>query len=558
MKPSGAEDKSALFPVWLLRSKVSPTRQRVDLLERPSLTLKLHQSLDATVSVINAPAGYGKSTLLSHWRQILLEEGHTVCWLSLGKQDNDAMHLLTYLAFSLAEGGLEFDFEGTGLDRQFSNLSERDFLSLIIHFVAEHDRRLVLILDDFENLGEEVVDTVINPIVEYAPENLHIAIATRDDSRLRISNLETKGQAVRFGVNQLKFTPIELNDFLADELSGQTIQRLFKVTEGWPVAIQMIRSAVKVESDIDRIMGDLRGDAAHITAYLSEEVLSNLAPELQTFLMDISLVDRVDCDLADELRGRPDSHRLFNQVKTLDALVQPIDMVDGAFRLHPLFREHLYERLSVSRPDHLKALHLRAADWFSENGDLVEAVRHCVLGGDPSHAIGIIDRVGGVMIWFKEGLTRLRAIMRLLDEQTVLGDWRLALIQCLLCIKDGQVAQARQLYDAIKASSGVSYRDLTELGEPAQIHEFAMMEIVISIYEGKPISQAYCDQLEAKVTSLDEREVAVRSNLLTFLCVGYLQRGEFGAARRWGELAIPAFMAYGSLYGMAYIYFHLG
>jgi LuxR family maltose regulon positive regulatory protein len=247
-KGSSSPTRSSLFPLWLLRSKVSPTRQRVDLLERPSHTLKLHQSFDATLSLIHAPAGFGKSTVLSNWRELLLEEGHKVCWLSLGKQDNDPLQLLNYIAFSLAEGGVDFDIGGTGLELQFSELSEHDFLSLIIHFIAEQDDRVVLILDDFENLDSDVVNRVINPLLEYAPENLHISIATRDDSKLKISNLEAKGRAVRFGANQLKFTPIELTDFLADEHESHIIQKLFKLTEGWPVAIQMIRSAIHSDS----------------------------------------------------------------------------------------------------------------------------------------------------------------------------------------------------------------------------------------------------------------------------------------------------------------------
>ncbi|MEJ8567689.1 LuxR C-terminal-related transcriptional regulator [Elongatibacter sediminis] len=558
MKPATATDKPALFPVWLLHSKTSPTRQRVDLLERPSLTLKLHQALDATVSVIHAPAGYGKSTLLSNWRDLLLAEGHTVCWLSLDRQDNEALHLLIYIAFSLVEGGVAFDSDSAGFDRTVSELSERDLLSLIIHWAAEHPNQVVLILDDFDHLKAEVIDSVIHPLLEYAPDNLHIAIATRDDSHLKVSSLEVKGQAVRFGASQLRFTPMELNDFLADELDNQTIQKLFKVTEGWPVAIQMIRSAVQSEKDVERIMDDLTGDATNIASYLSEEILSNLDEGLRDFLMDISLVDRIDTEFADYLRGQPGSHVLLGRARVLDTLVLPVDTMDGTFRLHPLFREHLYERLAASRPDRLKTLHLSAADWFSSREDLVEAVRHCVLAGEPEHAIGIIQRVGGVMIWFREGLTRLRAVMRLLEDQAVFDDWRLAMIRCLLYIKDGQVHQARQLYDSVTARADIEFAGLSQLGADDQVDEFAILEMGISIYEGKPISQASCRQLEARVASLDEKEFAIRGNLLTFLCVGYLQRGEFSEARRYGELAIPAFMAAGSLYGTAYIHFHLG
>lgn len=558
MKDQKLAAQSSFFPVWLLRSKVSPTRQRVDLLERRSHTLKLHQSLDATLSLIHAPAGYGKSTLLSNWRRLLLDEGHAVCWLSLEKQDNDPLQLLTYLAFSLTTGGVPFDTRQSGLEYQLSDLSKRDFLSLIIHFIAEQDRKVVLILDDFENLQADAVTRVIYPLLDHAPDNLHVSIATRDDSALKISSLEAKGRAVRFGAGRLKFTPMELSDFLSDEYDNQTIAQMFRLTEGWPVAIQMIRSAISVESDVERIMSDLGGDATQIAAYLSEEVISSLDPELQDFLMDISLVDRVECGFADYLRQQLNSQASFNKARSLDALVLPVDSVEFTYRLHPLFREHLYEKLTLTRPDRVKALHLRAADWFSQKGDLVEAVRQCVMAGEPGAAVAIVERAGGVLIWFQEGLTRLRAIEQLLDEKTILSDARMAMIRCLMHIKDGQVNQARQLFDEMVSRSEAPVVDLQQPGASSAIHECAIMEIVISIYEGKPISEATCLQLEKKIAELDEIDSAVKANLLTFLCVGNLQLGLFREARSFGAQAIRHFSSAASIYGKAYIHFHLG
>lgn len=547
-----------MFPVWLLRSKVSPTRQRVDLLDRESHTLKLHQALDARLSLIHGPAGYGKSTLLAHWRKLLVADGYKVCWLSLDRQDNDPVQLLSYIAFALATGGVSFGSDDTGVKFGLSERSERELISLIIHFVAETDQPVVLILDDFEHLEADIVEQIIEPLLEYAPDNLHVSIATRDDSHLKISRLEAKGQAVRIGPAQLRFTPIELNDFLASEYDSQTIAELFRRTEGWPVAIQMVRSAIRSEGDIERILGDLSGDATHIANYLSEEVIGNLDPRLQQFLMDISLTDRVDCEYADFLLERSDSYVLFNEARVLDALVQPVDDVEATYRLHPLFREHLYNRLSVSDASRLRKLHLRASAWFTERGNLVEAVRHSVLGGDEAHGIEILGRAGGVMLWFKEGLTRLRLIMGMFDEQTIVNDFTLAPIRCLLYIKDGEVAQARQLHDATVARNNVMVHDLAQPGIRSSVHEFVLMEIVISIYEGKAISDQVLSDLNDKVNSLGDEDDAVRGNLLTMLCVGNLQRGYFEEARRFGELSQAYFKRVGSVYGATYIYFHLG
>jgi len=558
MKKPAIDPTKTLFPGWLLRSKVSPTKQRVALLERRSHTLKLHQSLDATLSLIQAPAGYGKSTILSNWRDLLLDEGHRVCWLSLGREDNDPLQLLTYIAFSLAEGGLDFEAGNTGLAYNFRELSLRDFLGVIIHIIAEQDSRVVLVLDDFENLESEAVNDIIHPILDYSPDNLHVAIATRDDSKLRISSLETKGQAIRFGANQLKFTPMELNDFLADELDSQTIQRLFKITEGWPVAIQMIRSAISIEGDVERVLCNLTGDTTNIASYLSEEILNNLDPAVQNFLMDISLVDRVDCEFADYLREESDSYTLFYEARVLDTLLLPVDNVETTYRLHPLFREHLYEKLTLTHPVRTKVLHLRAAEWFFERGNLVESVRQCVMAGEPQRSVQFISQSGGVMIWFKEGLKRLRAIIRLLDEETILNNWKIALIQCLLNIKDGKVSQARQLYDAIVAQ-GEGHNQFSQQSEnPTAIPDIVILGMALALYEGKQIPKASYRLLEKIVSETNPDEDAVVGNYGSFLCVANVQRGRFAEARKFGEMAIPAFMSAGSQYGIAYIYFHFG
>ena len=558
MKNPATVPPGSLFPLWLLRSKVSPSKQRVDLLERRSHVLKLHQSLEATLSLIQAPAGYGKSTILSNWRDLLIEEGIRVCWLSLGKQDNDPMQLVTYIAFSLAEGGVDFEASNTGIELNYSDLSLREFLSVIMHIIAEQDSRVVLVLDDFENLDAEVIRAVIDPLLEYAPDNLHVAIATRDDSKLKVSSMESKGQAVRIGASQLKFSPIEMNDFLSSELDSQAIHKVLKITEGWPVAVQMIRSAISIEGDVDRILNNLTGDATSIAAYLSEEILNALDPGVQSFLMDISLVDQVDCVFADYLRDETNSHACFNRARALDTLLLPVDNVESTFRLHPLFREHLCERQMINNPDRAKSLHLRAAEWFSEKGDLVESVRHCVLADELQLSVRFIAKAGGVMMWFKEGLTRLRAVIHLLDDQTIFNNWQIALIQCLLDIKNGKVNQARQLYDDILAQGEGHIQALQQSGGSPIIPDIVVMGIVLSVYEGKQISESFYQQLESIVSQTPTDDDAAVANYCTFLCVANLQRGRFAEARKFGEMAIPAFLSAGSQYGVAYINFHFG
>ena len=419
MKEKHEPEIISLFPIWLMRSKVYPTRQRVDVLQRPSLIKQLDASLDATLSLVCAPAGYGKSTLYADWRNKLLLGSVKACWLSLEQEDNDTFQLLTYIAYSLYEGGVDFSGAGVTEKFHFSDLSARTLLNIIQRVIEAEDEKIVLIFDDFENLNEETIDRVIQPLLTYAPANLHIAVASRDDRRLKVAKLEMEGLALRLPARSLNFTADELRLFFEDYLPTETIGEIQRLTEGWPVAVQMLRSSVKADRDIDRVLASMTSSSSVITTYLSEQIFRGLDSNLQNFLMDISLMDGISCELADYLRKTDDSEALFDACHTLSTLVLPVEQVRNTCRLHPLFREYLHHKLLITRADRASTLHLRAANWFAGKGNLVRAVRHAVQAGNSRRALEIIEQQGGVILWLREGLTRLRTALGLLDENTI-------------------------------------------------------------------------------------------------------------------------------------------
>lgn len=558
MRKTAANIQNPLFPSWMLRSKASASRQRVDLIARPSLTRILNRSLGARVTLLEAPAGYGKTTLLNSWRQTLREEGHQVCWLSLDRQDNDPVQLLSYIAFAVHEGGLPFEVGDGGPALQISDLSEREILGRILHAIAECPDRVVLMLDEFETLTATTVDRVIHPFLDYAPDNLHVAIASRGDNALRIARLETRGQAVRIGASQLSFTMADLTTMLTGQCDRNAIRRLFDLTQGWPAAIQLIRSACDVGATITHMLANPVKCANHLSSYLADEVLSGLGEETLDLLTGISLVDQVEGELADHLCGRVDSHAILRSVKALDAFLQPGDSGAVTLRLHPLIREHLYARLASNAPARLRELHLRAADWFSRQGNLVEAVRHCVVAGDSTHATSLIVAAGGLKIWFLEGLTRLRAIMRMLSEEIVLRDQNLTLIHCLLEIKSGRVSRARQIFDTHIGAAPARDEGKPGAQSADRMPDTLMMEIVLSIYEGKLVAPAARRQIEAALEHLPAREEVMRGQLLTLLCASAVQEGRYADARLICEAALTAYDHSGVIYGASYIHLHLG
>lgn len=549
---------TGLFPIWMMKSKVHPTRQRIDLLERNLLLNKLENCLDAAVSVIQAPAGYGKSTLMTSWRSRLLKANNKVCWLSLDREDNEVFQLLTYIAFSLAEAGVDFKSAELKDSSFFEDLSPRKFLSLINHAIETNETKVILILDDFENLDSDVVDNVIKPLLNYAPANLHIAIATRADQALKISNLEARGLVNRIDADYLRFTIDELDIIFSNYLSKAQIKKIYRITEGWPVTVQMIRNHVSHTQQLDILLDNFQLNTKGLTAYLSEQIIANLNSEQQDFLLEISILDRVSVSLANHLRCQDNSAAMFDIAKQLSTLVLPVEGVKLTYRLHPLFRDYLYSNLTTNHIEKARKLHLQAASWFTLKGNLIQAVSHCVKAGEPQLAVKKIQEAGAVSLWPKEGLTRLRAVIKLLDEQCVSTNPRITLIRCLIDIKDGNVFHARSVFNAALNNYTQIGNKLENKDKQRCEHEILLIESLLVLYEGRTLSSQMLNRLNDNIKTIRPDEHAILSHHFSALCVANAQRGLFTEARDYAAKALTACQSFNSVYGEIYLCFHLG
>ncbi len=541
------------FPEWLITAKVHPAMQRADLLPRDPLTTRLDRELNGSLTLLHAPAGYGKSTALVGWRRSLLTRQVNVAWLSLDKDDNDPYQLVLYLALSLFVAGVDLSQYDIGSSSTDDWRSARRLLNCLHGAVERHDRRVVLMLDDFENLSVETVDEIIDPLVRYAPHSLQIAIASRNDTRLKISDLELRGQVHRVGAEDLRFTLEELVEFLHPGLDKAQIRMVFKLTEGWPVVVQLLKTATRSRQRAADLLQNLAGVGGKMAGYLSEQVFGDLSDETRAFLADISIVDRINPDLADFLRERDDSAAFFYKLRHLDALVTPLDGTKRTWRLHPLFREYLYDFLSLENRDRAIHLHRRAARWFGDRDRLVHSVRHFVNAHDQESGAQAIENSGGLMRWLSEGLTPFRSALGLLEQETVHSRPRLALIQCLILMKTGRSHEARRLYESMVDELGER-----ETLERALAYEMIVIESLLYAYDARGLSDEFLHKLEQSRAALPQDQPVFRGHHFTVLCGLNSSCGYFSRARRFGDEAIGAFREAGSIYGEIYIHIHLG
>ncbi|WP_290741286.1 LuxR C-terminal-related transcriptional regulator [Haliea sp.] len=547
----------ALFPPWLVPAKVYPPVPRVDVLIRRGLELKLNEGLSRQATILRAPAGYGKSTLLSSWLQHLPCEAAACCWLALDEDDDDERQLLVYLAFSLYQAGVLRLGEDDGVTLQ-GEVVPRQILTLIQRSIEALSEPVLLILDDFEQLSGSTVRSVIQRLLRYAPENLHLFVATRDDSALDVSRLEVEGAVLRVDAAALQFTLPEIRELFADQLPAGVIEDIYRRTGGWPVVVQMLRSALSSERDHDRLLQELDSDAATLSAYLAHQILDGLAPADQQFLMSLSPLERVDCVMADFVREATDSLARVHQLKHLHCLIRSISSPGETVELHPLLRDHLYRRLQLQAPELLRRLHGRIAEWHARELDLVNAVRHSVLADEPDRAIDIIESMGAISLWLREGITRIRLALRLLNPEVIGRSPLLLLLQAIIEVKDGMVFKASQTYRSAEhlAVGDQSIRPSSASG--ALLNDFRQIDAYLAIYSGHQIQETSYRALLDSTAEIDREGPGCRAFHYNLLCVVHTQQGDFRSARLYAREAIRNFREIGSLYGESYLYFHQG
>lgn len=547
-------DTHNVFPPWLVPAKAVPDRQHISLTPRKELIRQLNTGLEGKLTVITAPAGYGKSTLMGLWRNVLQDRGGAVAWLCLDEDDNDPVSLATYLVFALSEAGFSEPLRAlypTGF-----HLAERPktVLGIISAVLAKTDEKLVFILDGLEKLENPVIKEIISPLIRHSPENLHLAITSQTKDKLPLSDLKFQGMVNEITMAQMKFTPFEIEEFLGEHLSRKMLNRVGQKTEGWPVALQLVKTALLQNSDHKKFIDGFKGDQGDLKNYISERVLGKLSPSQKDFLLDISILEQIDADRIDYIRNTQNSRLLLDELKSLELLCVAPENSDGGYRLHPLLREALLSELAHLKADHLKTLHLRAADLFMEKDHLIQSIRHALSAEAPQRAADILEKVGGPLLWSREGISRVRMAHDLLPVKIVESRPLLYLLRALVLFKEGHINDARHIYNRV----------CHDMDKPGNDHsddlEYSLVIIATSlaIYEGTSLSEEMSKKLLAPLERISANGKDQAGFICTVLCLFNLQKGNFTEARKAGEKAIIQFQKEKSYINEAYIYIHFG
>jgi len=400
----------------LLQSKIQIPGVRPSLITRPRLLEFLNQGLTHKIILISAPAGFGKTTLLADW---LKTTSLPAAWLSLDEDDNDFARFLSYLTAALQ--GLDPSLDDTALDLLQTPQPglKKAALATLLNQIERVQIESLLVLDDYHFLHDPEIHQALDYLVNYLPPTLHLVISTRADPPLGLARLRAQGTLLEIRLDDLRFSEEEAGDFLSQELSQPIpeagISLLTSRTEGWISGLQMAAISLRGKEDPESFIQSFSGSNKYILDYLIEEVLQRQDPEIQEFLLQTSLLERLNGELCDHLLGRSGSQEILEALEKANLFLIPLDERRAWYRYHKLFRDLLNLRLSLDQANQIAGLHIKASIWYEDQDWPDQAIEHALQSGDHNRAAGLIAREAEHTLMRSEANTYRRWISHLPD-----------------------------------------------------------------------------------------------------------------------------------------------
>lgn len=541
---------------WLVRAKVSPPRLPLNVCRREDLLHRLVADGNNRIVVLDAPAGFGKTLLLSQLREVHCSRGRRVAWLCVDETDEPEM-FITYLAFAFHCCGVGMLETGL-LSSSFHGVRTAYSLGRLLNRIEIGDADCVLILDDVERMRADTITDVLNPLLRIQPDNLRVCIAFRSNPGVSLSNLRVQGGLVTLLPGDLKFTRGEITRWFGGHLEGRLLDSVLERTAGWPVALQLVRIGTDPSKPLAEQLTRFAWTGREPATYIREQLLSQLSPPQAGFLRDTSILDSVRADIADSLRGTADSHMIMQQLHTtLEGIFVPLE--DGeAWRFHPLIRECLFEELREAYPDRFRELNRAAATWLSLHGQGLSAMRHALLAGAPDQAAAIFEDMGASQLWLHEGMARLSAALALLADYKLRDFPRIQVARSLQFAKNGDMKSAREALENAKTVSGGFLHDREGGDDTALLIDGHFIELLLTEYGCAPTADALADDTWDVVIDYALRDPALHAYIMTWRCLINTQSGNFARAIDYGNKALCDFDLDQSRYGELFIYLHFG
>ncbi len=396
----------------ILSTKLFPPLPTEGFVSRQRLIERIQTGLNNRVTIISAPPGFGKTTLLSAW--ISNKQNKKVAWYSLDEDDNEPGRFYSYIAASLnpieSVSSLE-SLLGAGVS------NPRELSVALLNDLSEFSSKsVVLVLDDYHHMTQQPIHDALAYLIDHLPNNIHLVFISRADPPLPLGRWRVRGQLTEIRADDLRFTREEaaqfLNQTMGLSLNAEDIRTLEARTEGWVAGLQLAALTLQKSTNPSENISAFAGSNRYIADYLTDEVLSRQPESLHDFLLKTSILERFNASLCNYILQNDCSESMLSELERANLFIIPLDSDSNWFRYHHLFADLLRRRISQADANSVRSLHYRAAEWFEKNNFTLDAIRHWIIADE-------LDRVAALMeraiahIW---GQAELAGLMRRIES----------------------------------------------------------------------------------------------------------------------------------------------
>jgi LuxR family maltose regulon positive regulatory protein len=396
--PIGIRGYNGAVPAPILATKLHAPTPRPGLVLRSSLIERLNEGLHRRLTLISAPAGFGKTTLAGEW---IAGCKRPSAWLSLDEGENDLARFLMYLVAALQTMKADTGARIMAALQSPQQAPTESILSSLINEICSQPESFILVLDDYHSIDAKPVDDALAFILEHQPQQMHLVVATREDPNLPLARWRARGQLTELRAADLRFTAAEaavfLNQAMGLSLSEGSITALENRTEGWIAGLQMAALSMQGRADTAGFIKAFAGSHRFVMDYLIEEVLQRQTERVRGFLQHTAILDGLCGPLCNAVAGREDGGEMLEALERGNLFVVPLDDKRQWFRYHHLFADVLRAHVTAAQPGRVPAMHRRASEWYEQNGLPADAIRHALAADDFERAAGLIELAGPSM-----------------------------------------------------------------------------------------------------------------------------------------------------------------
>ena len=467
----------------LLATKLTAPLLQPDLVVRPRLLSRMQSGCQRRLLLVTAPAGYGKTTLLSTW---LATCEWLVAWVALEECDNDPLRFWNYVLAAFDTSGININ----SIKQLLPLLSDQQrplmdfFLATLINLLMEKQEQILLVFDDYHLITTDSIHTAIQFLIEHLPPHVHVIIAGRKELPLSLARLRARGEVIDVSLRDLCFTAEEATTFFTQkmklDLSAQQIDRLRERTEGWAAGLQLAALSLQQWDDPTDFIASFSAYDRYIFDYFTEEVLRGQPATVQDFLLQTSILERLNGSLCDAVTEQSEGEEMLMTLERANLFTLAIDPQRHWYRYHQLFADLLRRLLQQRDPERVALLYRRAALWYERNGQGDEAINYALASNDVEMAVRLIETFTTGTGWYGGAVTR-RAWLAALPSEVVRSRPRLSILYALACMEQNLFAAAEPaLRDA-----ETTYISADESEQQILLGEIAAIRSTVAINLGK-------------------------------------------------------------------------